>query len=525
MYPTFIQALQNPSCYAHSVTKPIQIIETEVSWIVLTGDYAYKIKKELNFGFLDFSTLDKRLFYCEEELRLNQRLAPDIYLEVVQILGPIEQPSITKLISPLDECDATNEQPVLEYAVKMVQFNPDNGLNDLLKKNQFESVWIDQLAIQIANFHTQLPMVTYNSPWGAADNIWGLVKDNFEHTLSFYRENTQYTEQLNQLYQRTKEQYQALKSSLEERKKLGYIKECHGDLHLGNITFHDDKLRLFDCIEFNLQFRWIDTFCDLAFLLMDLEANGRYSWANRCLNYYLQETGDYNGLATLNFYKSFRSMVRAKVSTLGPSANPQVFLQYLSLTQRYQLKSPVKLYLMHGLSGTGKSHLSLKMIETISAIRIRSEIERSRLHKELSKKGKKLDLHGPEINARLSQHLLTLTSRLISIGYSVVIDGTFLKQHFRQKYLTLAASLQVPLQIISCQCDAKLCEARVIKGINTRVTDSYYSLDRLQHQISYQQPLSEEERTIEHIVNTDDDEAIAIFLQQLKQANTNDSPL
>jgi aminoglycoside phosphotransferase family enzyme/predicted kinase len=555
MLPPLIEALHNPACYPHPIDTSIKVIETQVSWVILTGDYVYKVKKQLDFGFLDFSTLEKRQFYCEEELRLNQRLAPDIYQAVVTISGSIENPVIgnddyrltqqettntsefisgnTKLKNAIastelaaEDTPHTDDQTieitdnsastVLEYAVRMQQFDPTDGLDKLLQCNQFDPSWINPLAQQLAQFHLCLPTITSNSPWGEPENIWQLVSDNFTHTLNFYKD-SQDSQQIALLYEQTTSQFIQLKDLLSDRRRQGFIRECHGDLHLGNITCYKNELRLFDCIEFNLQFRWIDTCSDLAFLLMDLEANDRYSWANIALNRYLEITGDFQALALLNFYKSFRAMVRAKIATFGEQADHGTFIKYLELTQSYQTKSPPKLIIMHGLSGSGKSHISEQITKSSPTIRLRSETERNRLHKELQKKGKNLQLHSPEINARLSQHLISLTEQVISLGYSVIVDGTFLKQHFRQKYIDVAQKFSIDICILSCQCNEKLMEARLVKGINTRSNDSNFSLDRLAHQRSYQQPLSDQELLLQQQVDTDDDEAINNLILQFKQ--------
>jgi len=529
MLPSLIKALQEPECFPHSVTVPIKIIETQVSWVLLTGEFVYKIKKELNFGFLDFSTLAKRYYYCEEELRLNQRLAPDIYQAVVMISGSASNPKICD-IPTLQEKQTIPENgapaigAAVEYAVRMRQFDPGAGLDLLLAQNKFELKWIDQLAEKLSEFHQKLPTVASNSPWGEASNIWQLVSDNYLHTLDFCTQASD-LEQLTKLYSQATEEFYALEQTFSERRKLGFIRECHGDLHLGNVTFYNNELRLFDCIEFNLQFRWIDTCSDLAFLLMDLEANNKFSWANVTLNRYLALSGDYQCLQLLSFYKSFRSMVRAKVATLGAQACHVTFTKYLKLTQFYQQKKQPVLILMHGLSGSGKSYLSRKVIENTNFIRLRSETQRSILHKELLKKGKKLDLHSPEVNARLSQHLLTLTQNTLNIGYNVIVDGTFLKQHFRQKYFDIAHKLQVPLYIVSCYCEEKLLKARLVRSINTRPHDSEFSLERLSNQQTYQQPLCEQQQSHQIVVNTDDDQEIASFIDKVIDiANSQEAP-
>ncbi len=240
MLPRLIEALQDPQCYEHPVTEPIKIIETQVSWVLLTGEYVYKIKKELNFGFLDFSTLAKRQYYCEEELRLNQRLAPDIYQAVVIICGSINAPKIREIdhkqntpLQSIDTFEGTTD--AFEYAVRMRQFDPDAGLDLLLAQNKFEIKWIDQLAEKLSDFHQKLPTVASNSPWGEAANIWQLVSDNYKHTLDFCTKERD-LEQLTKLYAQATKEFLALEQTFLERRKLGFIRECHGDLHLGNIN-------------------------------------------------------------------------------------------------------------------------------------------------------------------------------------------------------------------------------------------------------------------------------------------------
>ncbi|MGB1238457.1 MAG: AAA family ATPase [Pseudomonadales bacterium] len=511
MYPALIQALQHSACYPHSVQEPIKVIETQVSWLLLTGQFAYKVKKTLDFGFLDFSTLEKRQYYCEEELRLNQRLAPDIYLQVMKIC-PCDGGYT------LEPHDYACEREAVEYAVQMTQFDAEKDLDKMLAEGVFEDYWADQLARQVGNFHLQVPKVTVSSPWGEADNIWQLVQDNYTHCLAYCEDRSELA-RLEALHNTAIDQYQQLLPLLQERKTQGFVRECHGDLHLANVTLYKDQLRLFDCIEFNLQFRWIDTFCDFAFLLMDLEANGRFDLANRALNHYLSFTGDYQGLTLLRFYKSFRSMIRAKVATLGPQANSQTFNHYLSLTEGYQQTHSPRIILMHGLSGSGKSYLSLKMIERSQVVRIRSKTERKRLHKELTKRGKQIELHSPEVNARLSQHLLSLTQLMISLGYSVIVDGTFLKQHFRQKYRDLAQQLDVPLRIISCLCDEKLMAARLHKPQDSHTLSEEQRLLRLQSQLQHAQPLTDEELNWADIVHSDSDSEVVNFLQRFAREN------
>lgn len=499
---TLIESLKNPEFYPHPVTS-IEVIETHISWLILTGEYAYKIKKPVDFGFLDFTTLEKRKHCCEEELRLNQRLAPDIYLSVEAIGGNEEQPVLGA------------DSDVFEYAVKMQQFDSGNRLDLLLQKHQFEPQWIDMLAEQIAEFHHRIPIVSQDSPWGEPDTIWEVVSDNFLHITDTIDKLDDWSK-VQQLAQYTAQQYRDLTDLISRRKAEGHVRECHGDLHLANITLHKQELRLFDCIEFNLQFRWIDTINDIAFLLMDLEANGEFRWANRCLNRYLEICGDYHALPLLNFYKAYRSMVRAKVSVLGDMHDVKTLRRYLRLTDYYARERKPVLLLMHGVSGSGKSHLSQQLVDQTDTIRIRSDVERKRLYRELSLKGEKVELYGPQMNALTFNLLLDTSEDLLRNGYSVIVDATAIRQRTRQSFIELTEKLNVPIRIIACDCEVKLIEARLNKRSSEGSDASDADIAVMRDQITHLQPLTEEEEALAIRINTDDDDAISRLLEQLR---------
>ena len=500
---TLIDSLQQADFYPHPVDK-IEVIETHISWLILTGEYAYKIKKPVDFGFLDFTTLEKRQHFCEEELRLNQRLAPDIYLEVIAIGGPPEAPEFN-----------ANSEDAIEFAVKMTQFDPQQRLDLLLNNKRFEASWIDTLAEKIAEFHSRIPIVAQDSPWGEAETIWDVVSDNFTHITDVISDLDD-CQKVQHLSNYTAQQFRKLTPLIETRKQQGHIRECHGDLHLANITLFHEELRLFDCIEFNLQFRWIDTICDLAFLLMDLEANGEFRWANRCLNRYLEISGDYQALPLLNFYKAYRSMVRAKVAVLGGMNDIQTLRRYLRLTDYYARRPKPALFLMHGVSGSGKSHLSQQLVDQTDTIRIRSDVERKRLFRELSLKGEKIDLYGPQMNAHTFNLLHDTSADLLRNGYSVIVDATFIRQRTRQSYIELAEQLNIPIRIISCTCEQKLIEARLKRRESEGNDASDADIRVMRDQIQHQQPLTEEEQTMAIHIDTDDDDAISRLLEQLR---------
>ncbi len=502
MLPTLIESLRDPACYPHPVEQ-IEVIETHISWILLTGEYAYKVKKPVNFGFLDFTTLAQRRHCCEEEVRLNQRLAPDIYIGLVAIGGSDEAP----------ELDTEGE--AIEYAVKMYQFDTELRLDRLLKRQLFETQWIDLLAEQIADFHSRIPIVAQDSPWGEPETLWEVIADNYRHIQPDHL-NTDDWALLQQLSAQTASNFQALSGLIKQRKQKGHVRECHGDLHLANVNLFHNHLRLFDCIEFNLEFRWIDTISDLAFLLMDLEANQQFRWANRCLNLYLELTGDYDALPLLNFFKAYRSMVRAKVAMLGQQPDVPSCRQYLKLTEHYYRERSPAIFLMHGVSGSGKSYLSERLAEAVGVIRIRSDVERKRIYRELCLQGQSVELYGAEMNSRTFQHLYDKTALMLRAGYSVVVDATFIQQRTRNAYVELAKSLDVPIRIISCHCEHKLIEARLKRRHEEGLDPSDADVAVMREQKKMMQPLSSDEQLVTLPVDTRDDEAIEQLMAQLR---------
>ncbi len=492
--------LQNSTLYSHPVTK-FEVIETHISWVLLTGDYAYKIKKPVNFGFLDFSTLGKRHFYCNEELRLNRRLAPELYLEMVVITGDEEQPKIN------------GNGPVFEYAVKMRQFPQSNLLNNLLKSGLLGGGYLDELAEVIANFHANVEIADDSMNFGMPDKIMKPVLENFLqirqsliHPLN---------EGLKLLEEWSKLEYQRLVSVFEYRKKNGFIRECHGDLHLANIVLFANKIVPFDGIEFNNNLRWIDVMSEVAFLVMDLKAHQHQDFGFRILNSYLEHTGDYQGLQVLRFYCAYRAMVRAKINILNCQQHKdeqsfseayQEYNNYLQLASEYTQTTSRKLVICHGFSGSGKTVVSQLLLQHLPAIRIRSDVERKRMlgmepearsHSALGS-----GLYSPEINQQTYLNLLELAKNIINSGFSVIVDATFLKHQQRRLFLNLALELNVPLRIVSCQAKESVLRQRVINREQVGKDASEAGIEVLELQMRKTQPLFPEEKKLAVIVNT-----------------------
>ncbi|HEY7490540.1 MAG TPA: AAA family ATPase [Candidatus Tectomicrobia bacterium] len=391
-----IQALTDPSVYAHPTTE-IAVLQTHISWVVLTGSYAYKIKKPINLGFVDFSTLAKRHFFCQEELRLNRRLAPQLYLEVVAIYGTPERPRFQ------------GEGAPIEYAVKMRQFSQDQLLSHLLNEGKLQVSHIDHLAHEVSAFHARIETADPLSRFGTLEMIYQPVQENFQYLFEAIDDPVRqaHARELEHWCQRT---FVARRVDFVARKRDGFVRECHGDMHLGNMILQDNAVVLFDCLEFNDALRWIDVASEVAFLTMDLEDRGRPDLAHRFLNGYLEVTGDYGLLVPLPFYLTYRATVRAKVAgiRLGQSALPaeevahvrQAFGSYLDLAEQYTRPSRPRLFITHGVSGSGKTYSTQQLVEATGAIRLRSDVERKRLcglaPLERSTGRSNLDLYAPE---------------------------------------------------------------------------------------------------------------------------------
>ncbi len=509
----------NADVYDHPVGD-IELIETHISWVVLTGDYAYKIKKPVDFGFLDFSTLGKRKKYCEQELQLNRRLAPDIYLKVVSISGSVETPIISV------------EKEAFEYAVKMWQFPQSAQLDNMLQAGELGDEHIDAIAQMVAAFHKSTAVASDDTNYGSPEKLFKPVKENFKLISESLKKST-YKAKLDKLKDWSYSEFDKLKPLFKQRKRDGFIRECHGDMHLRNLVWIDNKALAFDCIEFNANLRWIDVISEIAFLMMDLQDRKHDQLANRFLNAYLEISGDYKGLEILPFYLCYRAMVRAKVDALRLgqiSDNTETkelaeFDSYIALALRYTQITEPKLIIMRGLSASGKSTVSQQIIEHTGAIRIRSDVERKRLfHIYLDEKAKVSNevnegIYSTESSEQTYEKLLELVSTIINAGNTVLVDAAFLKQEQREPFKKLAKSRGVSFIIIEVTASFDVLRQRIIARKND-VSDADTSV--LEHQISQWKPLKDNETMNAISVNTENPLDIKSLLADInKQTNFN----
>ncbi|MEX0605040.1 MAG: AAA family ATPase [Marinobacter sp.] len=509
-----ILALQNPSLYDHTVTN-FQVHETHISWVILTGTYAYKIKKPLDFGFLDFSTLDRRKRFCEEELRLNSRLAGELYLDVVPITGTPEQPELNG-----------NGEP-FEYAVRMRQFDQRNQLDIQQEAGKLRPDILKSLARQVAQNHHQLPRVPDDKPFGTPDAVFAAMQENFDQIRPLLSD-AALLEQVDRLEAWTRTTFDLMKDRIARRRDEGFVRECHGDLHLANITVYENEVTVFDCIEFSEPFRWIDVINDFAFLLMDLEARRESTLANQTLNTYLEFSGDFDGLPLLPLYKAYRAMVRAKIS-LFMMGNPSLSeAEKTGLTQRYQdyanlaesYSNIPNRFMMAttGLSGSGKSVVSAALSAQLGLVRLRSDVERKRLFGlsplDNSKSGPKENLYTEQANRETYELLAKRSAQLLAAGLPVIVDAANLKQHEREQLETVAENQGVPFALIDCEAP----EALRRQWVRARKDDASEADEALlEQQTHWLEPLSDREKTHTIHVHAEQDHVAEALADRIRQ--------
>ncbi|WP_019487412.1 bifunctional aminoglycoside phosphotransferase/ATP-binding protein [Kamptonema formosum] len=457
--PPLIQQMLRSDFYPHSVTEPIELLQTHISFVLLTGDFAYKLKKPVNFGFLDYSTLEKRHHFCTEELRMNQRGAPELYLEVLPIYHKGDN------IFTLEPFSL----PV-EYVLKMQQFSQDFLFVNMFEQGRLNEKHLESLGRDLANFHASAQVSDYIRKFGEIPPIREVINNNYRlsekyiggpQTQKQYDETRQYTEVF------FSERQKLFASRIQSNK----IRECHGDLHLKNIALWHDKIMLFDCIEFNEPFRFVDVMYDVAFTVMDLEARGRKDLANAFLNTYIEQTGDWEGIQILRFYLIRQAYVRANVTAflLDDPAVPiieknqaeETAAHYYQLAYDYTKSCQGQMILMSGLSGSGKSTVARYLARHFNAIHIRSDAVRKHLGGvPLYERGGD-DLYSSEMNGKTYSRLLELGILLAKEGYTVILDAKYDRNNLRMDAINCAETNNISGKIIHCTAPIEVLRSRL----------------------------------------------------------------
>jgi aminoglycoside phosphotransferase family enzyme/predicted kinase len=469
----------------------VALTETHISWVLLAGDFAYKIKKAVDFGFLDFSTLDKRHCYCQEELRLNRRLAPQLYLDVVPISGSVVAPQLN------------GSGDAVEYAVKMRRFPAAAQFDLMLAQGTLEASHIAAVARRIADFHRAEASAAPDSPYGAATAIHQPSQQNFLQIRPHLDQSADLA-RLQTLLAWSENEFERLKTIFAQRKQKGFIRECHGDLHLGNLALFEGEVAPFDCIEFNDNLRWIDVISEIAFLVMDLHDRRRPDFAWRLLNAYLEQTGDYAGLAVLRYYLVYRALVRAKVACLSSAqdvmegAALEQFRDYLALADTFTRPSRPFIIITHGLSGVGKTTLAGELATTLGAIHIRSDIERKRLFglDAGARSGSELDagLYTAQAHQQTYRRLAELAQTIVEAGFPAIVDAAFLKHAEREAFRQLAVNMKAGFVLLDLQAPPEILQQRIEQREKQGLDASEATIAVLHRQLTYDEPVAENEK-------------------------------
>jgi aminoglycoside phosphotransferase family enzyme/predicted kinase len=497
-----VEALQSPDCYPHPVDR-VELLETHISWVLLAGDYAYKLKKPVDLGFVDFRSPEARRFYCREEIRLNRRTAPTLYLDVVPIAGRAHAPRVG------------GKGPVLEHAVRMRRFDQEALLDHIARQGWLSAAHIDALARSIARFHARLAGLPGKPGLGSSGRILAEALRNFAQMEALGLPRV-LAEPLAPLRTWTAVEGQALAGWFDARERSGFVRECHGDLHLGNIALIDGAPVAFDGIEFNPGLRWIDMANDIAFTAMDLHAHALPALAHRLLNAWLETTGDYGALPGLRFYLVYRAMVRAKIAAIRasePGIAPvdrerslENCASFLRLATQLTRRAQPALLLMHGLSGSGKTTLAQTLLEALGAVRLRSDVERKRLHglspldRAQAEPGQ--GLYGPEPNRRTYERLAELAASVLDAGFPVIVDAAFLRAAERATFAALASTRRAPFAIVACVAPEAVLGERLAQRARTGADASDAGLAVLHAQIATHEPLAKRELLQAVIVDT-----------------------
>lgn len=487
--PPLIQALLEPARHGGAVQQ-VELVQTHISWVLLAGDFAYKIKKPLKLSFLDFSTLALRRICCEDEMRLNRRFSPDLYLEVVGIFN-----------TPLNpQWEGTG--PAIEYAVKMRRFDDAARLDRVCARGELRPADLSDLADTLVAFHTSAAAPLPDAFCGSADSVIGPARENFQDLRTLLAP-AGLKSRLDTLQGWTEAQFGYLTALMAARRQAGHIRECHGDLHLANMVMIDRRVRLFDCIEFNPALRWIDVASEIAFTYVDLLAHGQPGLANWFINAVLSRSGDYEAALVLRFYAVYRALVRAKVAALRIPAGQDdsgEALAYIALAEQLLAPPAARLLITHGLSGCGKTHATDRLLQNDPAantLRLRSDVERKRLfglhcttHSHSPLQG---GIYAPDAHDRTYARLHELAEMLLRAGWSVVVDATFLKRANRAAFARLATELGVPFAILAPKASPAELRERILARQALGHDASEATLQVLEQQMQVLEPLAPHE--------------------------------
>jgi uncharacterized protein len=520
--PRHLCALLEPQAYPHPVAE-VLLIETHISWVLLAGEFAYKIKRPVRYAFIDLRDPARRKFLCEEEFRLNSRFAPGLYLEV------------SRITSDVDRARIGGQGPALEYAVRMRRFDRDDTLDRLLERWRVEPGELEAFGRQLAHIHAGLPAAPTGSAWGRPEAIQALMVRNLEECAEASRA-LRGEDAVLALRRPLEQRLPPAAQAMAVRRTNGRIRECHGDLHSRNVVRLGTRLVPFDCLEYEPAFRWIDVADEVAFLASDLCARERPLHAHALLSGYLAESGDYHACRVLRLYEAHRALVRAKVAALSAADSGGLELEALRqehgklvalASRRLERLAPV-LLLMCGLSGSGKTWLARQLADRLLAVHVRSDLERKRRAGldalARSRSGVAAGLYSSRMSALVYDDLARMAEDILAGGFTAIIDATFLRREQRVRFAEVGGRLGATVRLIYCDAPVHILRARIVARGSNRMDPSEADESVLDWQLSHFESPRPEEPIETLRVETSDRDALEKLLQAIREAPAADRP-
>jgi len=480
--PRLIQALLDPTVYPHPVNA-VELVETHISWVFLAGERVYKVKKPVDLGFLDFTTLGRRRRFCEEEVRLNRRLAADTYLGVVELR---RGPSGIRLGGP---------GRTVEVAVEMRRLPADRMLDRLVADGRAQPGLMRDLAGVVARFHAEAETGGSIDEMGGADVLRRNWDENFDQTANVAAD-VWPPDERRRLRAYADGFLARADAALAARVRDHRIRDCHGDLQAQHVCCVD-PVQIFDCIEFNPRFRFGDTAGEIAFLAMDLERLGAPALATEFINGYLDETGDYEAVRLLDFYRAYRAFVRAKVMAFQIAERPGLVSEaraLFALAGRFaRPRAGGRLILITGVMGSGKSTVARRVAAALGAVVIRTDVVRKRLGgiglHERAPAAFGEGLYTADMSRRTYEEALRLAAALARDGWPIVLDGSFSHAAERETAREAARALGVSHATLWCDAPDHVIAGRLARRSGD-VSDGRVEL-LAEHRAGYEAPEGE----------------------------------
>ncbi|MGI2335782.1 MAG: AAA family ATPase [Dehalogenimonas sp.] len=453
--PEVITALLQPSQYPDECPQQVELLQTQMSFVLLTGKYAYKIRKPVNLGYVDYSTLEKRKLFSEKELTLNRRLCPGAYIGLVPVVR-----------NDKGKIQLGGEGKLVDYAVKMKRLPISGMMDHLLQTDGLTIDMAEAVARKMAGFHDEAATGDDINRFGSLETIRGNIEENFEQSRPYIGQalSQAHFDALKGYFDR----FLADRSAMLENRIAGnHIRDCHGDLHSAHVNFNGDAICVYDCIEFNDRFRYGDTASEIAFLAMDLDRHGRSDLRQVFVREYVRASGDRRLYGLLKFYQAYRAHIRAKVacfkmedpcvSAEEKAAELDKARGYFDLALAYTLPQP-QLFITNGLTGCGKSTLAAALTRHLGLRHISSDVTRK------TTSGPAAVTPSPENTGRTYNAMLHEAGKVLAGGESAILDATFLRRADRDAALGLAAQYSAEAMIIEC----RLGELEILERLEQR---------------------------------------------------------